>query len=68
MVGKYILGRKLGQGTFGKVKQATHSETGRLVALKLLDRKRISASGMGEQIKKEIAVMQSLQHRNIVQL
>lgn len=34
-VGKYELGRTLGEGTFGKVKFAVNTETGEMVAIKV---------------------------------
>jgi serine/threonine protein kinase len=40
-VGKYELGRTLGEGTFGKVKYAVHSETQEAVAIKVLDKEKI---------------------------
>jgi hypothetical protein len=55
-VGKYILGKTLGQGTFGKVKYATDTESGRGVAIKILDKAKIRANNMGEQIKKEARI------------
>ena len=67
-VGKYILGKTLGQGTFGKVKLAVHQDTQVKRALKIMDKGKIRASGMGEQIKKEISIMQTLRHSNIIQL
>ena len=67
-VGKYILGKTLGQGTFGKVKLAVHQDTNVKRALKVMDKGKIRASGMGEQIKKEISIMQTLRHANIIQL
>ena len=67
-VGKYVLGKTLGQGTFGKVKLAVHQDTGVKRALKIMDKAKIRASGMGEQIKKEISIMQTLRHANIIQL
>ena len=67
-VGKYVLGRKLGHGTFGKVKLAVNSDTGERVALKMMDKGKIKQSQMGEQIKKEIAIMKTLKHPNIIQL
>lgn len=54
-VGKYQLGRTLGQGTFGKVKVGIDTETGRHVAIKMMDKAKIRASNMGEQIKKEVS-------------
>ncbi|EHA8588248.1 CBL-interacting protein kinase 23 [Cocos nucifera] len=40
-VGKYELGRTLGEGTFGKVKFARKVETGESVAIKILDKEKI---------------------------
>jgi len=54
-VGKYILGRTLGQGTFGKVKVALDTETDRHVAIKMMDKAKIREARMGAQIKKEVS-------------
>jgi serine/threonine protein kinase len=67
-VGKYILGKTLGQGTFGKVKFATDTETGRSVAIKQMDKAKIRANNMGEQIKKEISIMKLIKHPSVIQL
>ena len=67
-VGKYLLGKTLGQGTFGKVKQAVDTVTGQSYALKAMDKAMIIAQNMGDQIKKEIAIMKQLTHPNIVAL
>ena len=34
-VGKYEVGRTLGEGTFGKVKESKNTETGEMVAIKV---------------------------------
>ena len=67
-VGKYEIGRTLGEGTFGKVKYAVNSETAERVAIKILDKGRIQQQHMGEQIKKEIAVMKMVKQRHVVNL
>jgi len=67
-VGKYEIGRTLGEGTFGKVKQATNVETGQKVAIKILDKEKIHQQSMGEQIKKEINVMKMVKHKHVVNL
>jgi 5'-AMP-activated protein kinase, catalytic alpha subunit len=36
-----ILGKTLGEGTFGKVRQGTHTLTGELVAIKILEKDKI---------------------------
>jgi serine/threonine protein kinase len=50
-VGKYQIGKTLGEGTFGKVKFAMNTETGESVAIKVLDKERIQKQSMGAQVK-----------------
>lgn len=40
-VGHYILGKTLGEGTFGKVRLGTHILTGEKVAVKVLEKSKI---------------------------
>jgi serine/threonine protein kinase len=65
-VGKYELGRTLGEGTFGKVKHAVNVETNEQVAIKVLDKEKIQKQNMGAQIKKEISIMKMVRHKYIV--
>eukprot|EP01018_Ginkgo_biloba_P030748 Gb_31411 [translate_table: standard] len=48
-VGKYELGRTLGEGTFAKVKFAKNVETGESVAIKVLDKEKLLKHKMVEQ-------------------
>lgn len=50
LLGKYEIGRALGEGNFGKVKYARHVETGKAVAVKILDRKRIQSLKIDDQV------------------
>lgn len=50
-MGKYEMGRTLGEGHFGKVKLARHTDTGRTFAIKILDRQRILAMKINEQVR-----------------
>jgi 5'-AMP-activated protein kinase catalytic alpha subunit len=49
-VGKYEMGRTIGEGTFAKVKFARNSETGEPVALKILDKEKVLKHKMAEQV------------------
>jgi serine/threonine protein kinase len=49
-VGKYEVGRTIGEGTFAKVKFAQNTETGESVAMKVLDRSSILKNKMAEQV------------------
>jgi len=40
-IGHYVVGRSLGQGTFGKVRLGTHLITGEKVAIKILEKDKI---------------------------
>lgn len=67
-VGKYELGRTIGEGSFAKVKYARNVETGEKVAIKILDKEKILQHQMVEQIKREISTMKMIRHPNVVQL
>ncbi|KQK15021.1 hypothetical protein BRADI_1g20160v3 [Brachypodium distachyon] len=67
-MGKYEMGRTLGEGHFGKVRLARHADDGRAFAIKILDRQRILAMKIHEQIKREIATLKLLKHPNVVRL
>ncbi|MFQ6631667.1 hypothetical protein Gotur_008800, partial [Gossypium turneri] len=67
-VGKYQVGRTIGEGTFAKVKFARNSETGEPVALKILDKDKVLKHKMAEQIKREIATMKLIKHPNVIRL
>jgi serine/threonine protein kinase len=69
-IGSYIMGTDLGQGAFGKVKLATHIQTGEKVAIKILDKDKIMEEDEDDiiRVQKEIAILKKLRHKNIVQL
>ncbi|KAL8158623.1 LOW QUALITY PROTEIN: hypothetical protein V2J09_000160 [Rumex salicifolius] len=68
LVGKYELGRTIGEGTFAKVKFARNSETGEPVAIKILDKEKVLKHKLAEQIKREVATMKRIKHPNVVSL
>ncbi|XP_071722413.1 CBL-interacting serine/threonine-protein kinase 8-like [Rutidosis leptorrhynchoides] len=67
-VGKYEVGRTIGEGTFAKVKFAQNTETGESVAMKVLDRSTIIKHKMVDQIKREISIMKLVRHPYVVRL
>ncbi|CAL5409270.1 unnamed protein product [Camellia sinensis] len=67
-VGRYELGRTLGEGTFAKVKFARNIETGENVAIKILDKEKILKHKMIAQIKREISTMKLIRHPNVIRI
>ncbi|PIN26705.1 Serine/threonine protein kinase [Handroanthus impetiginosus] len=67
-VGKYELGRTIGEGTFAKVKFAQNVDTGESVAIKVLAKSTILKHKMVDQIKREISIMKIVRHPCIVRL
>ncbi|KAJ3433625.1 cbl-interacting protein kinase [Anaeramoeba flamelloides] len=67
-VGKYEMGDTLGEGAFGKVKQAKNIETGEFVAIKIMNKEKILKQNMSDQIKKEISIMKIINHKHVVKL
>ncbi|KAM0833487.1 hypothetical protein ACQ4PT_064231 [Festuca glaucescens] len=67
-VGKYELGRTLGEGTFAKVKFAKNVETGENVAIKILDKEKLLKHKMIGQLKREISTMKLIRHPNVIRM
>lgn len=67
-VGHYILGKSVGEGTFGKVKIGTHVITGEKVAVKILEKSRIIEVADVRRVTREIKILKRNRHRNIIQL
>lgn len=67
-LGKYELGKTLGEGNFGKVKLARNIQTGQSFAVKILEKNKIFNLKITDQIKREIATLKLLKHPNVVRL
>lgn len=67
-VSHYITGKSLGRGSFGDVRLATHMISGERVAMKILEKSKISCEDDFKRVVREIQVLKMLNHPNIVKL
>lgn len=56
-VGKYEVGRTIGEGTFAKVKFAQNTESGESVAMKVVDRSSILKHKMADQVSPHLSLL-----------
>jgi len=68
IIGHYILGKTIGEGTFGKVKLGRHTLTEEKVAVKILEKERIKDVSDVERVAREIHILKLIRHPNIIQL
>lgn len=67
-IGNYILNETLGCGTFAKVKRAEHQQTGHQVAIKVLNRQKISNLEVAGKIRREIQNLKLFRHPHIIKM
>eukprot|EP01116_Phalansterium_solitarium_P013695 TRINITY_DN3109_c0_g1_i1.p1 TRINITY_DN3109_c0_g1~~TRINITY_DN3109_c0_g1_i1.p1 ORF type:complete len:448 (-),score=97.67 TRINITY_DN3109_c0_g1_i1:168-1337(-) len=68
VVNGYVLGETIGQGSYGKVREAFHRQSCQKFAIKILQRRALRKMRGGEEnVLREIRLMQQLHHRNCVQ-
>lgn len=67
-IGHYNIEKSIGEGTFGKVKLGTHHLTGEKVAIKILEKDRITDVSDVERVAREIHILKLIRHPNIIQL
>ncbi|CAM8921576.1 unnamed protein product [Rhodiola kirilowii] len=68
LLGRYEMGKLLGQGTFAKVYHARNVKTEEDVAIKIIDKEKILKGGLIGHIKREVSNLRRVRHPNIVQL
>ncbi|KAL4460221.1 hypothetical protein ABPG73_022552 [Tetrahymena malaccensis] len=64
----YLVGKTLGCGASGKVKLAKHDITGKEVAIKIINKKKMTVKKMSNKIKREIRLLRFFNHQNIIRL
>ena len=68
LISHYIIGKSIGEGTFGKVKLGKHILTGEKVAIKILEKERITDAADVERVQRETHILKLIRHPNIIQL
>ena len=67
LVGPYLVGELIGEGTQGKVKEAVHSETLRRVAIKIVNKLQLrKIKNAEENMKRELKIHRRLKHEHVV--
>ncbi|XP_039005621.1 serine/threonine-protein kinase ATG1a-like isoform X2 [Hibiscus syriacus] len=67
LVGDYILGPRIGSGSFAVIWRSRHRQHGLEVAVKEIDKKLLSYK-VSENLLKEISILSTINHPNIIQL
>ena len=67
VIGDYILGPKIGSGSFAVVWRSTHRHSGFKFAVKEIDKKQLSPK-VSENLLKEITILSTINHPNIIRL
>ncbi|KAL1007385.1 hypothetical protein UPYG_G00086070 [Umbra pygmaea] len=63
----YSFGRKLGQGSFGVVCEATHNETRKKWAIKKVNKEKAGSSGI-KLLEREVSILKRVIHPHIIHL
>lgn len=64
----YQIAKKIGKGTFGKVKLGIHKPTWQKVAIKVLKKEKITEKIELVRVEREIDILKLVYHTNIIQL
>lgn len=67
LIGDYILGPRIGSGSFAVVWRSNHRISGLEVAVKEIDKKLLSPK-VSENLLKEISILSTINHPNIIRL
>lgn len=68
VIGNYVMLDEIGRGAFGEVRMALSLDTLQPVAIKIISKERAREYSSSKAVRKEIKIMQELQHPNIVNL
>lgn len=62
------MGKTIGQGTFNKVKIGRHLHSNEQVAIKLIDKSKLTTAADHNRLSKELKILRKARHPNIIQL
>ena len=65
---EFVLGQKLGEGTFGTVRLGTNKQTGEKVAIKILEKIKMINYDDKKRLEREINILKKIHHPNIVKV
>lgn len=65
---EYLLLNEIGRGSFGKVYEALSEKTNKLYAIKALASENFNNARVMDQLKKELKILFSLNHQNIIKI
>ncbi len=68
VIGNYVLLDEIGRGAFGEVRLALNLDTMQPVAVKIINKEKAREYSSSAAVRKEIKIMQELQHPNVVNL
>jgi len=66
IIGSYRVIKTIGQGTFGKVKEGIHLFTQQKVAIKILEKDKITEVNDIERVAREIHILKIVRHPHII--
>eukprot|EP01022_Parablepharisma_sp_SALTPOND_P008189 TRINITY_DN135349_c2_g1_i1.p1 TRINITY_DN135349_c2_g1~~TRINITY_DN135349_c2_g1_i1.p1 ORF type:complete len:1128 (-),score=119.65 TRINITY_DN135349_c2_g1_i1:2063-5362(-) len=64
----YRVGRLLGKGAFGKVNLGMHKLTGKLVAIKSINKEYLTDESSKKKVMQEFSILKLLRHPNVIRL
>ena len=67
LIGDWVLGSKIGAGSFAVVWKAKHAVTGQIVAIKEISTDKLNKK-LKQSLESEISILKQITHKNIVQL
>lgn len=67
LIGNYILGPRIGSGSFAVVWKSRHRHLGTVVAVKEIDKKHLNPK-VSDSLLKEISILSTINHPNIIRL
>ena len=65
---QFVVGKQIGEGAYGSVRIALYTSMNKRIAIKVYEKKKIRESQRRRSVRREIKILQQIDHRNIVKI